>query len=144
VAHTGQKLTNPFTGQSIVFRRTTEETAGELVEVESIYSTAGSAAPAHFHPSQDEHFEVLEGELTAVLDGEERELGPGDTLEIPAGTPHVFRKAEGVEARMIWVTRPALRTEEFFELVFGGDLEGRDLLREFEAEFRLAEPAVGS
>ena len=143
MARPGDRLTNPFTGQSIVFRRTTAETGGELVEVESIYSTAGSAAPAHLHPSQDEHFEVLEGELVAVLDGEERELGPGDTLEIPAGTPHLFQKAEGVEARMIWVTRPALRTEEFFELVFGGDLEGRDILAEFDAEFRLA-PGVGS
>jgi quercetin dioxygenase-like cupin family protein len=119
VARAGQRLTNPFTGQTIVFRQTAADTEGELMELDSNYGEAGDAAPPHHHPSQDERFEVLEGELTAVVEGEERELRAGDTLEIPAGTPHQFRKAEGAEARLKWETRPALRTEDFLETMIG-------------------------
>ena len=48
----------------------------------------GSPPPKHFHPAQDERFEVLEGALTARVDGEERELESGDVLEIPRGAVH--------------------------------------------------------
>ena len=118
MARAGRRLTNPFTGQTIVFVRTAEDTGGELLELESIYGSAGDAAPPHMHPAQDEEFEVLEGEIAALVDGSERRLVVGDALEIPAGTVHQFRKDEGVEARLRWVTRPALRTGEFLEALF--------------------------
>lgn len=37
----------------------------------------GKPPPSHFHPGQDEHFEVIEGTLTVRVDGDQRELGPG-------------------------------------------------------------------
>ena len=60
----------------------------DLLEVEGTWGPGGSAPPKHFHPSQDERFEVLEGVLTARVDGEQRELRPGDVLDIPRGAVH--------------------------------------------------------
>ena len=60
----------------------------ELLEVEAEWQPESSKPPVHFHPSQDERFEVSEGELRVNLDGEERTLRAGDTLVIPRGTPH--------------------------------------------------------
>ena len=78
------------------------------------YSRGGDPPPAHFHPEQDERFEVLAGELRAKVDGRERTLRPGDTLEIPRGTPHQMWNAGAQDARVSWTTTPAGRTLEWF------------------------------
>lgn len=142
MAQAGQTLTNPFTGQTIEFVRTAADTGGALLELESVYGPAGDAAPAHLHPAQDERFEVLEGEILAVLDGEERRLTTGDTVDVPAGTPQLFRKDEGLEARLRWETRPALRTEEFLSAMFAllhevseGDAAAAERLPEIFSEY---------
>ena len=86
----------------------------EALEVEGTWGPNGSPPPKHFHPSQDERFEVLEGMLTARVDGEERELGPGDVLEIPRGAVHQMWNAAGVPAKATWRTSPAGRTRQWF------------------------------
>jgi quercetin dioxygenase-like cupin family protein len=45
----------------------------------------GADVPEHYHPSLEERFEVLEGQLTFWVDGEARRVGPGDRLVAPAG-----------------------------------------------------------
>ena len=72
----------------------------------------GSAPPPHFHPAQDESFEVLEGELSAVVDGVERILRPGDTLSVPRGAVHKMWNSSDGLTRAVWQTRPAGRTLE--------------------------------
>jgi mannose-6-phosphate isomerase-like protein (cupin superfamily) len=42
--------------------------------------------PIHAHGAQ--FGVVLEGEMSLTIAGETRRCGPGDTYEIPAGTPH--------------------------------------------------------
>jgi hypothetical protein len=37
MAKSGEVLENPITGQRLVFHRTSEDTGGELLEVESVY-----------------------------------------------------------------------------------------------------------
>ena len=41
----------------------------ELV-MEASYSGEAGMPPAHLHPSQAEHFEILEGRMRAIVDGE--------------------------------------------------------------------------
>jgi len=67
---------------------------------------------------------VLEGAIRAIVGGTERRYGAGETLEVPAGTPHQMT-SEG-PARVRWEVRPALRTAEFFERLYG---EGPDSAR---------------
>jgi len=92
------------------------ETPEEL-ELEASWTPGGSRPPAHLHPEQDEHFEVLAGQLTALVDGAQRVLEAGEHLEIPRGTPHTLWNSGGEEARVSWRTRPAGRTAEWFRAV---------------------------
>lgn len=128
---------------------TIRSSSAELFEVEGSWGPRSKPPPAHYHPSQDEHFEVLEGTLTARVDGEERKLGPGDTLDIPQGTSHQIWNTGDEPAEAVWHTRPAGRTEEWFRAVDsliereGGDrLPGpmafAPLLAEYEDVLRLS------
>ena len=103
----------------------------EALEVEASYRPGGSPPPAHFHPAQDEHFEVLEGVVRTIVDGEERSYEAGETFDIPAGTVHQL--AADPPARLKWEVRPALKTADFFEAVYGGDIPP-DLLERFKDE----------
>src|ERR1044072_6220401 len=85
-----------------------------VLEVEASYGPNGKPPPAHYHPDQDEHFEVLEGSLRTKVDGEERTLEQGDTLDIPKGTPHQMWNPSDDPAHVKWETRPAGRTEQWF------------------------------
>ena len=112
----------------------------ELV-MEASYSGEAGMPPAHLHPSQAEHFEILEGRMRAIVDGEERVYAEGESFDVPSGTPHQMA-AEG-PTRTRWEVQPALRTGEFFERLHGegpGSARemGESFLAEFEAEFRLA------
>lgn len=44
--------------------------------------------PRHIHTSFDETFEVENGKLTIWVDGEVKQIGPGEKVIIPRGTPH--------------------------------------------------------
>ena len=107
------------------FLRTAADTGGELLEMEAIYRPVSKAPPAHFHPAQEETFEVLSGALRFVIDGRQIDLGAGEQLVIPAGTIHRAHNAGTEEARVIWQTRPALRSQQFYETLYGLAMDGR-------------------
>jgi quercetin dioxygenase-like cupin family protein len=141
VAEPGDELLNPHTGQAIRFVSIEED----LLVMETSYKAGGASAPAHFHPSQEERFEVLSGAVVSEVDGEERVLETGDRLTIPAGAPHSFGGHPEQDATVRWEVRPALHTDELFELLFGlagGSRQmpddGSNPLDDFAAEFRLA------
>src|SRR5688572_3854566 len=96
---------------------TVVQSTPELLEVEGSWAPKGSPPPKHYHPAQDEHFEVRSGRLRVRVDGAERELGPGDAIGIPRGAVHQMWNAGDEEARALWQTRPAGRTREWFETI---------------------------
>ena len=123
----------------------------ELLEVEAEYAPSGKAPPAHFHPRQIEHFEVLEGVLSTRVDGEEHPLEAGEVLEVPDGVSHQMWNAGIKPTRVLWQTRPAGRTEEWFAAIDRLHREGKvgrngmpgpiafaALLTEYEDVFRLS------
>ena len=127
---------------------TVREASTEVLEVEAVYDPAGSPPPAHLHPAQAEHFEVLEGSLTTRVGGNERVLEVGDTLDIPAGTVHQMWNAGSNPARVTWRTAPAGRTLEWFEALDAFQRDGDTAaigvaLAEYSDVFQLAEPAPG-
>jgi len=128
--------------------------SAEALEVEATYGPEGSPPPKHFHPAQDERFEVLEGTIQARLDREERTLEQGETIDIPRGTTHQMWNPAPERARVLWRTSPGGRTEEWFRAVDGLYRSGKVgkngmpsavafavLLREFDDTIRLAGPA---
>ena len=114
--HPGQEIEG-FGGMRLRLIQTGDETDGELLEMEARYTGEAGMPPAHLHPNQVERFEVLDGSMRTIIDGEERLYEAGESFEVPAGTLHQMA-AEG-PARTRWEVRPALRTAEFFERLFG-------------------------
>ncbi len=134
--HAGQELHGPGG-----YRLRLVTVGEDLLEMEASYGPQAALPPEHLHPRQDERFEVLEGTLRAVVDGVERRYAAGDAFEVPAGTPHTMT-GEG-PVRMRWQVRPARRTAEFFERLYGGgDLTG--ILDEFREELQLVPPRPGA
>lgn len=121
MVHAGQQLTG--SGNYLRFIRTAAETDGELLEMESTYREGAALPPAHFHPSQDESFEVLEGTVRTIIDGVEATHEEGDTFHVPAGAVHQMVGEAGT--RLNWQVRPALRTAEFFEGLYTGSAAAR-------------------
>jgi quercetin dioxygenase-like cupin family protein len=133
VAHAGQEIHGPD-GFRLRLIRTAAETDGDLLEMEAAYGGTGALPPEHFHPRQAERFEVLEGNIRAIIDGTERRYERGETFDVPAGTPHQMTAEE--PSRVRWEVRPAMRTAEFFERLYAtGDIAA--LLTEFRDEVRL-------
>jgi mannose-6-phosphate isomerase-like protein (cupin superfamily) len=125
MARSGEQIDNPIAGLSLFFVKTAADTDGELLEMEATYEPSSVEPVVHFHPRQSEHFEILEGTLHARIGDSERELRAGDTLEIEAGVPHAMWNEGPDTVRSRWQTRPALRTEEFFETTFRLAREGK-------------------
>ncbi len=115
---TGREIVNPRTGQRMRFLLTSADTGGELLRIETVNPPTGTGEPMHVHPLQETRAEVVSGALRFVVDGEQRQLGPGDAIVIPAGVPHRFVNEGEVDAVAIQEARPALRLAEFFETYF--------------------------
>jgi quercetin dioxygenase-like cupin family protein len=153
MARAGEVMENPISGQRIIFRKTADDTGGELLEVESVYTKPSpSRPPTHYHPRQEERFEVLSGRVNVVVDGKERALEEGEVLTIQPGTPHEMW-AEEAGAHVNWQTRPAMKTEEFFETIWGLAKDGKTnergvpnllqvavIARDHADEYRLVKP----
>ena len=133
--------------ETVTVRHATEA----ALEVDVVYGSAGSPPPRHFHPAQDERFEVLEGELHVRVDGREQVLRAGDTVDIPRGAVHQMWNAGDVPARAVWATTPAGRTLDWFSSIDALHRSGRVgkdgspgplafgvLLTEYRDVFRLA------
>ena len=114
----GDRLENPVTGEVLIFHRTSKETNGEAVLVETIVRPHGFVAATHVHPYQSERFEVLEGLLGLRVGGEELLAKPGDVAVVAPGTQHRFWNAGEAEARFLCEIRPALRFESLIETMF--------------------------
>ena len=115
---TEREIFNPRTGQRTRFVVTGQESGGKLLRMETRHPPTGVPEPTHVHPRQESRAEVVTGRLRFVVDGEERLLGPGDALTIPAGTRHHFVNDGDEDAVAIQEFRPALRIEDFFRTYF--------------------------
>ena len=118
MGHTEEEIRNPRTGQRMRFLRTSADTDGALLQIESVNPPTAVAEPEHVHPLQESRAEVIAGTLRFVVDGEEQRLGPGEAITIPAGTPHYFVNDGEEDAVAIQEFRPALRTADFFRALF--------------------------
>ena len=57
---------------------------------------AGGATQRHYHKLSEEFYFLLEGTGTMEIDGEERQVGPGDAILIPAGAWHTITAGEAL------------------------------------------------
>jgi mannose-6-phosphate isomerase-like protein (cupin superfamily) len=136
--HAGDMLENPITGERLLFRKTSSDTGGEAIVLETFVKPGGFVAAAHVHPHQEERFEILGGSVGFRLGREELVAGPGERLTVPAGTPHRFWNAGEEEARFACEVRPALQFEQLIETMFALAAEGKTNRKGMPNPLRLA------
>lgn len=104
-----------------------ESVDGEYVEMD-ITAVPGSETLIHYHPEQEETYEVLNGTLEVFRDGRWRAVPSGESLTVPQGTVHGFRNASEAPIRFLNVHRPALAFQAHLEtldhLVRAGKVRG--------------------
>jgi quercetin dioxygenase-like cupin family protein len=122
MAHLGQEISNPRTGQRMKF---VELERGSL-RIENVSPATSEREPLHVHPKQESGAELLSGSLVFEVEGTCRHLGPGDSISIPANTTHRFWNESEEDARWLGFFHPALSTADFFETLFA--LAGQDKL----------------
>ena len=111
----GNEPTHRTRTSRVWYLQTAQSSHGAVHEQRVEYLPGSPFPPDHYHPTQDEDFEVESGRMLFVVDGEERIVEAGGTLHIPRGTPHRARNASTTESAVVrWETRPALRTTTFF------------------------------
>jgi mannose-6-phosphate isomerase-like protein (cupin superfamily) len=126
MAKRGDVIEHPVTGERITFLQTAEETNGEYALLDLHVKPHGFVAAPHVHPRLQETFEIREGTFTFVIDGENREVRPGEGATVPAGAPHAWWNSGHEEEGVAVVEfRPALKAEEFFETFFGLAKDGK-------------------
>ncbi|MGH2529620.1 MAG: cupin domain-containing protein [Actinomycetota bacterium] len=149
MAHSGQILDNPVSGERFVFHQTADDTEGELLAFELVLDPDGHVPGGHVHPVQEERFEVVSGTMKFRKALKTVVARPGDTLIVPPGTFHRFANVGEVPAVVRVQVQPALRMEQLYETTVALAQEGRtfrtgipkplDLalfMREFEPEVR--------
>jgi len=115
MAHTGQTIQNPVSGERITFLQTAADTDGELLELELELSPDGHVPGAHVHPEQEERFHVLEGTMKFRLGMRTIVAEAGESVVVPAGRVHKFSNAGDGAARARVEVVPALDMEDLLE-----------------------------
>jgi quercetin dioxygenase-like cupin family protein len=115
MAHRGETIENPLTGERMTFLKTTAETNGRSFEFEFV-APPGWTVPEHIHPYQQERTEMVSGELSGRVAGGGFRLLPGEVRVVPSGVVHAWRNpSEEEEARFSVEFSPALNMESGFE-----------------------------
>jgi quercetin dioxygenase-like cupin family protein len=90
------------------------QTAGRYCLVDMLIPD-GSGPPPHRHDFE-EMFTLLEGELEFTFRGNKTVVRAGETVNIPANAPHVFKNKSGKTVRMLCMCTPAGQEEFFMEV----------------------------
>lgn len=88
----------------IVADHTTTTGKYDLMEA---YFPAGTQTPLHRHNRYSEQLYVLQGELTVWVGENKAVLSTGESLLIPAGTPHMAAVLKDQPARVLVVAAPS-------------------------------------
>jgi quercetin dioxygenase-like cupin family protein len=91
-----------------------EETAGRYTLID-MHVPAGGGPPPHRHDFE-EMFTILDGEIELTFRGVSAVATAGETINVPANAPHVFRNASERPARLLCLCSPAGQEEFFAEV----------------------------
>lgn len=79
---------------------------------------AGARVPVpHSHDAYEETIYGVEGIMTWTVDGEARELAPGECLVIPRGVVHGFTNDGDADAKALGIVTPGILGPEYFREV---------------------------
>lgn len=125
MAKPGDKITNARTGQTMHFIQTFSSSMGKVLEIECISPPTGVKEPEHIHPFQENNFKIISGACMFSVNGKEQLLEAGNSIHIPAKTPHFFYNSGTRDCHYIQEFKPALQIEKFFETFFALSEDGK-------------------
>jgi mannose-6-phosphate isomerase-like protein (cupin superfamily) len=123
-----REFSNPATGESIQFAATEHDADEDLVRL-NWRSMPGGCITEHVHPHQEERFAITAGQAHFTVGGEQRVVGPGETLVVPIGVRHSESNPGSVTVEGVVELRPALHTKEMFEAFAGLSAERKTTSR---------------
>lgn len=123
-----RQFSNPATGESITFTATAQDGDEDVVRF-NWRSAPGGAITEHLHPYQEERFMIAAGEAHFTVDGEERVIGPGETIVVPIGVRHSESNLGSVAIEGVVELRPALQSKQMHEAFGGLAAEGKTTSR---------------
>lgn len=97
---------------------------GDVLRIDIWSEPGGGVLTEHFHPTIEERYEVLEGQLTVYVEGKPRVLGPGERAVVPPGVRHRFENTGERESHVLVKAEPAEQLRESIEE--GAALGGRE------------------
>jgi quercetin dioxygenase-like cupin family protein len=97
---------------SILFKVLPRETSNGLFVIEHMNLVNGGP-PLHKHPSQEEYFYLISGEVRFALGDQRLVLKAGDSVLGPRGIPHTFAAVEGKPSHLLIAFTPAGKMEQF-------------------------------
>ncbi len=105
------------TGEKMEFIKTRKDTDGQFLEfIQTLPNKRGGFIPEHIHLDIDETFVILEGKATYSINGVEHAAEAGETISIPAKTPHInpYNREENRQLVLRRTLTPELGTEHFY------------------------------
>lgn len=128
---TVDRIHDPIHRAAYSFRR-----EGENLWVDTWFEDGGHL-PEHFHPSLEEHWQVLEGKARVKLAGDWRELVPEDgPVLVARGVRHELKNESGRRVALRAEVTPGGRLEEFLTEAARAAREGLYNSRNLPTSFR--------
>jgi mannose-6-phosphate isomerase-like protein (cupin superfamily) len=81
--------------------------------------------PLHVHLRQTERFTAIDGRLRLIVAERQIVLEPGESAEVPPGTPHTYAPAESLPVLIEVALWPVNDGGRFFETIYGLTREHR-------------------
>jgi quercetin dioxygenase-like cupin family protein len=102
---------------SVRFVLDAETSGGSATAFECEVPANAVMSAAHSHDDFDETNYGLAGATTFTVDGERRELHPGEVVFIPRGAVHAFENRSDDEAKFLAVVTPGILGPDYFEQI---------------------------
>lgn len=103
----GDIIINKFSKEKFIFRKTSVESDGMYSQNDLYIDRSGFDPRPHVHLNQDETFQILEGELTILIEGKENTIRRGQTFTVQRGFVHQYLNLGKEEMHAIVTVNPA-------------------------------------
>lgn len=120
-----QVFDNPVTGEHVVVLTDPREHPVEVLVAHLLVDPGGRVAAPHIHPTIEERFLVMKGQVGFIVGDRETVLGPGDHATVPPGTVHDWWQVGDEVAEVIVQVDPGVRFVEMVGSMFGLARDGK-------------------
>lgn len=103
---------------------------------------AGGKVPSHVHFFMDEHFVIMKGQLTFLVNGEKITKKNGEELFVPKGTIHSVTNSYKEQSEVTVTYSPCADTHRMFQILSTLDKEKPDNMMNMMKYFYLV-PRLG-